>query len=53
LLGSSSRLATVFDRAATKSQIDAAVSGDSKAAHNVWLLLVLEIWIEAWGAELN
>jgi asparagine synthase (glutamine-hydrolysing) len=53
LLGRSSRLAAIFDAAATKSQIDAAVSGDSKAAHNVWLLLVLEIWLESWGAELS
>jgi hypothetical protein len=36
-----------------KSLIDDAAKGDTQAAHNVWLLIVLEIWLQAWRAELD
>ena len=52
LLSPESRLARAFDGAVVRGLIDRAAAGDNRSAHNVWNLLVLEHWLQAWSADL-
>jgi asparagine synthase (glutamine-hydrolysing) len=52
LLGAESRLARAFDREAMSRLIENSRQGIGDASHRVWLLLVLEIWLRTWDADL-
>ena len=53
LVGSDSRLGAAFNRDGVRSIVSRAARGDLQAAHETWLLIVLECWLQAWGATLN
>jgi asparagine synthase (glutamine-hydrolysing) len=48
LLGSDSRLAKSFRHDSMRRYLEAARLGDSQAAHRVWTLIVLEMWLRTW-----
>lgn len=51
LLGPASRSARAFRRDVVKSLIVRSAAGDSGSAHNVWSLLILELWLRSSGAD--
>ena len=53
LTGSNSRIADAFTIQRINDLIDGAEKGAVQSAGNVWLLLVLEFWLQAWDARLN
>lgn len=52
LLGPESKLGKVMDKPIVESYLDAARLGVAGAADRVWILLVLEIWMQAWGVSM-
>jgi hypothetical protein len=52
LLGAESRLARAFDREAMSRLIENSRQEIGDASQRVWLLLVLEIWLRTWDADL-
>jgi asparagine synthase (glutamine-hydrolysing) len=48
MLGPSCRLASHLDARTWAPVLVAARAGDMSAAHKVWVLLVLEHWLQAW-----
>lgn len=48
LFGPSSRLQTLFRMTAVRPAFRQALSGDTAAAHKIWILLILDQWLEAW-----
>lgn len=48
ILGPSSRLSGHLDLAQLSPVFRAACQGNTAAAHKVWLLLVAELWLQAW-----
>jgi asparagine synthase (glutamine-hydrolysing) len=53
LTQNNSHLQGVFNTGAIRKIIKQAERGDLRVAHRVWLLLILEIWLEEWGADLG
>jgi asparagine synthase (glutamine-hydrolysing) len=53
LTGSNSRIVPAFTLERINELIAAAEKGSVQSAGNVWLLLVLEFWLQAWDARLN
>ena len=51
LAGSESRLGAAFSREGVRSIVARASRGDSQAAHETWLLIVLEYWLQSLGRE--
>ena len=51
-MGTESRLVAAFDRDGVRSIVKRASRGDLAAAHETWLLIVLEYWLRAWDASL-
>ncbi|MEP6913693.1 MAG: asparagine synthase (glutamine-hydrolyzing), partial [bacterium] len=52
LTGPNSRVAEAFSREILVGLVAGASQGDSEAAGDVWLLIVLEFWLQAWDASL-
>ena len=52
LLGPESRIAEAFRRDTMSKYLERARLGDMQAAHRVWTLIVLEMWLQTWGANL-
>jgi len=52
LLGPESRTAQAFNTGAVSALIQQSATGDSRSAHGVWSLLILEHWLRAWNATL-
>jgi asparagine synthase (glutamine-hydrolysing) len=53
LVGTDSRIGAAFNRDAVRSIVARASRGDLRAAHEAWLLIVLECWLRAWNATLS
>ncbi|HZI17546.1 MAG TPA: asparagine synthase (glutamine-hydrolyzing) [Pyrinomonadaceae bacterium] len=53
LLGPESRTAPAFSREEVEQLISAARAGAGDAAHRVWMLVILELWLRAWDASLG
>ncbi|MGB8506828.1 MAG: asparagine synthase (glutamine-hydrolyzing) [Pyrinomonadaceae bacterium] len=53
LLDAGSRIAAVFNREEIERLLAAAKSGVGDAAHRVWMLIMLELWLRAWDARLD
>jgi asparagine synthase (glutamine-hydrolysing) len=53
LTGSNSRISDAFTVPRIDDLIASAERGSMQASANVWLLLVLEFWLQAWDARLN
>jgi asparagine synthase (glutamine-hydrolysing) len=53
LFGPESRTAPVFRREEVERLLGAARAGLGDAAHRVWMLLILELWLRAWDAALD
>ena len=53
LLGQESRLARHFQHDAVRRVIEDARLGVGDAAHRVWILVVLELWLRVWDASLD
>jgi len=53
LTGSNSRISAAFTLGKINELIARAEKGSLQASANVWLLLVLEFWLQAWDARLN
>lgn len=53
LTGSNSRIVPAFTAQNINELIAAAEQGSVQSAAKVWLLLVLEFWLQAWDARLN
>ena len=53
LVGPDSRVGAAFNRDGVRSIVSRAARGDLQAAHETWLLIVLECWLQAWDATLN
>jgi len=52
LLSSSSCSANAFSKEFVSERLSAAKNGDQKAASDVWLLIVLELWLKKWEVDL-
>jgi hypothetical protein len=52
LLGSSSRLPATLNRDAIARLLTQAAEGHEYAARKIWLLIVLELWLQVWDAQL-
>lgn len=52
LLGESSRVARAFRSEPIRQMIEQAQLGLGDAAHRVWILIVLEYWLQAWNVDL-
>jgi asparagine synthase (glutamine-hydrolysing) len=52
LLGSESRLAHAFRQEGVGRVLEDARHGADAATHRAWLLLVLELWLRVWDADL-
>lgn len=52
LLDRESRVTAAFDRQEISRLITQAAAGAGDAAHRVWMLVILEYWLEAWGVNL-
>ena len=52
LLDSSSRSAKAFSKEFVSERLSASKNGDLKAAGDVWLLIVLELWLRKWEVDL-
>lgn len=52
LTGPAARLGQWLDRESVDALLAGAEQGSNTAAHKVWLLIVLELWVRAWNAEL-
>jgi asparagine synthase (glutamine-hydrolysing) len=53
LTGGNSRIVPAFTLQRINDLIAGAEKGAVQSAANVWLLLVLEFWLQAWDARLN
>jgi len=53
LVGRDSRSGRAFDHARVRGLIQRSVAGDSRAAHSVWGLVILEQWLRSWNADLT
>jgi asparagine synthase (glutamine-hydrolysing) len=53
LTGAGSRITPEFSTNAIDDLLIAAQQGSSEAAGKLWLLIVLEFWLQAWDAHLN
>ena len=53
LTGSNSRISSAFTLERINDLIANAQRGSMQASANVWLLVVLEFWLQAWEAHLN
>ncbi|HJT65948.1 MAG TPA: asparagine synthase (glutamine-hydrolyzing) [Pyrinomonadaceae bacterium] len=53
LTGTDSRIVAAFTLQRINELIAGAEKGSVQSAGNVWLLLVLEFWLQAWDARLN
>jgi asparagine synthase (glutamine-hydrolysing) len=53
LFGPESRTARSFKREEIEALLAAARMGANEAAHRVWMLVVLELWLRAWDASLD
>lgn len=53
LMGQASRLKPILKQSAVEEQLSRAFSGDLDAAHKTWLLLVLEIWLDQYDAQIE
>lgn len=53
LTGNNSRISSAFRLEKINELIANAERGSVQASANVWLLLVLEFWLQAWDARLN
>jgi asparagine synthase (glutamine-hydrolysing) len=51
LTGRGARLNRLFGHQPMEMQLHRASMGDQKAAHKAWLLIVLEMWLEAFDVE--
>jgi asparagine synthase (glutamine-hydrolysing) len=52
IAGRDSRLGRVIRRDAAAALVQRAASGQQKAAHKVWSLVILELWLRAWSVDL-
>jgi asparagine synthase (glutamine-hydrolysing) len=53
LLGRESRTAASLRREEVERLLSAARAGAGDAAHRVWMLVILELWLRAWDASLD
>ncbi|HWO43249.1 MAG TPA: asparagine synthase (glutamine-hydrolyzing) [Candidatus Eisenbacteria bacterium] len=53
LTGRRSRLAAALKSFVVEEELSLASHGESKAAHKIWLLVVLETWLRAYDVELT
>lgn len=53
LLAPAGRLFGAFDQEAVKDLLRKSREGDLTAAHQVWSLIVLELWLRAWEVNLD
>jgi asparagine synthase (glutamine-hydrolysing) len=53
LLGSNSRLSGILRAEAVERLVAQARRGETDAPHRLWLLVVLNLWLEAWDARLD
>ena len=52
LLRPESRIAAAFRRDSMHRYLERARSGDLQAAHRVWTLIILEMWLQTWKVNL-
>jgi len=53
LIGTNSRIGSAFSQENITRLIASAEQGSVEAAAKVWLLIVLEFWLQAWDVKLN
>jgi asparagine synthase (glutamine-hydrolysing) len=53
LLGSDARFKRAIARNVVSELVQSAERGHLQAAHKVWLLIVLELWLRAWAVDLD
>jgi hypothetical protein len=47
-LGRSDGVSALFDRDALRAPLERARAGDLPSQHQVWSLIVLDLWLERW-----
>jgi asparagine synthase (glutamine-hydrolysing) len=53
LLGNDSRIARALDRDRVESVVQEARIENGLASHRVWILIMLELWLQSWNVELT
>ena len=48
LLGSESRILELLDGDSIRPVLEAACRGSNQAAHKIWVLIILDFWLERW-----